>query len=154
MSAAQRRAWVGRDCLKNSYVFMGLGSVAENRTLNILETMTAEQKIEWLNDRDPIHVWAVDSDVFCLHCDGMFKAQDVACDGDNEPTCPVCKGSSVIDFHGIPWWRDDLVADDDGYEWRLVRFAAIAGCPGRLPRQKDEKRRCIICGVSVSQCCC
>ncbi len=129
--------------------------VGETKKMYRLEFMTAEQKIEWLNDSDPFHVWAVNNDVFCLHCDGVFKAQDVACDGNDEPTCPVCKGSSVVDFHGVPWWREDLTAEgDEGYEWRMVPIIAMAARPTRLPSEKEQERRCMICNVPVSQCCC
>jgi hypothetical protein len=128
----------------------------EAAKLEHFEIMTVEQKIEWLNERDPFRVWALESDVFCLHCDGVFKAQDVACDGYDEATCPVCRTSGPVDFAELPWWREDLTAKArNGYEWRLVPMGSTAGRPGRLPPQKEgQERRCMICNVPVSRCCC
>lgn len=99
--------------------------------------MNAEQRIEWLNERDPLHVWTANSDVFCLHCDGVFKAQDVASQYD-EPTCPVCRTSGVRDFGELPWWREDLIAETEtehGFKrnWIGKPIQAVAGQPGRLP---------------------
>lgn len=52
--------------------------------------------------------------------EAVSRAEDVAC----EP-CPLCH-ATPLDFHHLPWWREDLTkfADDaDGYEtnyaWRI-----------------------------------
>jgi hypothetical protein len=111
--------------------------------------MNAKERVDWLNKRDPLHQWSVDDDIFCLHCDGIFKAQDVAQDIEADPTCPVCHTSSPIDFREIPWWREDLVeqsADHEGVfnEWRVEPIHAEAGKPCRLPERKkmrDEQHR-------------
>ena len=29
---------------------------------------TDEQKVDWLNERDPFHQWAVGDDIYCFHC--------------------------------------------------------------------------------------
>jgi hypothetical protein len=39
--------------------------------------MNANRRIEWLNERDPLHQWRAGQDVFCLHCDQAFKAEAV-----------------------------------------------------------------------------
>lgn len=73
---------------------------------------------------------------FCLHCDGVWKAEDVACDDEGDPTCPVCSNSTPLDFHDLPWWRKDLVKEIDGdaqYEWHRQPIQAEAGKPGKLP---------------------
>jgi hypothetical protein len=101
--------------------------------------MNAKESVDWLNERDPIREWSVDADVFCLHCDGMFKAQDVACDSEGDPTCPVCRDSTPLDFHGIPWWREDLV--DDKEEWRIKALEAEPGKPGCLPERLKARKR-------------
>ena len=68
-------------------------------------TMNAHERVEWLNERDPLHEWRVGQDVFCLHCDGVFKAEAVGEDTDGLPECPNC-GATPLDFHPTPWWRD------------------------------------------------
>jgi hypothetical protein len=68
--------------------------------------MTANERIEWLNARDPLHQWKVGQDVYCLHCDGVFKAEAVAVDGEGDPCCPLCLGATPLDFHPAPWWRE------------------------------------------------
>ena len=105
--------------------------------------MKANAIVDWLNERDPLNEWSVDDDVFCLHCDGVFKVQDVARDYGSYPTCPVCRNSTPIDFHGIPWWREDLVDESDDGEgivrqWRGEPIHGIAGKPGRLPARGGE----------------
>lgn len=103
--------------------------------------MNATETILWLNDRDPFHEWAVDDDIFCLHCDGVFKAQDVARDADY-PTCPVCHDSSPLDFANMPWWREDLVNQrvtkhEMVNTWRLKPIQAIRGKPFCLPKPES-----------------
>ena len=100
--------------------------------------MNAKERVEWLNERDPLRQWSVGEDVFCLHCDGMFKAEDVACAYEGDPTCPLCNSSTPLDFAEIPWWREDLVdqtADEDEIhnQWRVKPIHAETGKPGRLP---------------------
>ena len=65
--------------------------------------MNANERVEWLNERDPLHQWAVGDDIFCLHCDGVFKAQDVAHGDEDLPVCPVCRDGNPLDFADIPW---------------------------------------------------
>jgi hypothetical protein len=118
--------------------------------------MNAEQRVRWFNARDPLHKWTVGQDVYCLHCDGIFKAQDVFEDEEGDPNCPVCKRSSPIDFHPIPWWREDLtdeVTPAQRFIWRVAPIQAAPGKPSVLPPRPQE-RRCGICGAFVSQCCC
>lgn len=105
--------------------------------------MNVEEKISWLNENDPLRQWSVGADVFCLHCDGVFKAEDVASDFVGDPTCPVCIGSTPLDFAEIPWWRDDLVSEKwnkNGYvrKWLNQPICAVAGKPGRLPERGRE----------------
>ena len=107
------------------------------------ENMNTEEKISWLNERDPLRQWSVGDDVFCLHCDGVFKAEDVASDFEGDPTCPVCISSTPLDFAEIPWWRDDLVSEkwnknDITRKWRNKPMRAVAGKPGRLPEKGHE----------------
>jgi hypothetical protein len=94
------------------------------------------QRAEWLSDHSPLRNWSVGDDVFCFHCDGIWKAEDVACNDHGEPTCPVClKGGPVGLFHS-PWWRDDLVAERFGvsrYEWAGRTLRAEPGNPRRVP---------------------
>ncbi len=71
-----------------------------------------------------------------MHCDGVFKAQDVFEDEDSDPNCPVCKRSSPIDFHPLPWWREDLTAEVSGPQqhiWRVSPIVATPGKPSVLP---------------------
>lgn len=95
----------------------------------------------------------VPDDVFCLHCDGVFKAQDVVGFADDWPNCPVCQSSSPIDFAGIPWWRDDLVgqtANEDGfvYRWLVRPIDAVFGEAILLePRDGKFAAIFIACGV-------
>lgn len=69
------------------------------------DPMNAEERISWLNQRDPCHIWRIGQQVHCLHCEGVFKAEDVATDSEGDPTCPHCLDSTPIDFHRKPWWR-------------------------------------------------
>jgi hypothetical protein len=100
--------------------------------------MNAEEKIAWLNEHDPLHEWAMGDDVYCLHCDAVFKAEDVACDDVGDPTCPLCISSTPLDFAEIPWWREDLVgqtADEKDVinQWCVEPIHAEAGKPTHLP---------------------
>lgn len=102
--------------------------------------MNSNETVKWLNQRDPLHEWSTDDDVFCLHCDGVFKVQDVARDHEDDPICPVCEASTPLDFHKIPWWREDLVdqtADREGplNLWRVEPITAQPGKPSRLSAQ-------------------
>ena len=77
-------------------------------------------------------------DVYCLHCDAVFKAEDVACDDVGDPTCPLCISSTPLDFAEIPWWREDLVgqtADEKDVinQWCVEPIHAEAGKPTHLP---------------------
>jgi hypothetical protein len=106
--------------------------------------MNAIEKVNWLNERDPFREWSVDDDVFCLHCDGVFKVQDVVRAADGCPICPVCMNSTPIDFAEIPWWREDLVeqtANDDGLvnRWLVKPIHAVTGKPGNLPARANNE---------------
>jgi hypothetical protein len=71
---------------------------------------TDEQKVDWLNERDPFHQWAVGDDIYCFHCEKIFKAENVVRDKYHDPNCPHCVGSSPMDFigRGSTLWPDDL----------------------------------------------
>jgi hypothetical protein len=85
--------------------------------------------------------WEAGEDVFCLHCDGVFKTEDVNCGASGYPVCPVCNDGSPIDFHSMPWWREDLISEDDnGREWIGSRIVAVAGKPRRLPPEPKRMR--------------
>jgi hypothetical protein len=67
------------------------------------------QKVTWFNERDPINSWKVGQTIFCLHCDGSFKAEEISfyedkMDHELLPECPHCNGSP-LDFASFPWWR-------------------------------------------------
>jgi hypothetical protein len=100
--------------------------------------MNLSERVQWLNARDPLHKWRVNHDVYCLHCDGVFKAEDIVCDDEGFPTCPVCRASTPIDFARLPWWRIDLVDEQivcnrEVYTWRAKPIRAIRGQPRQLP---------------------
>ena len=105
--------------------------------------MNAEARVKWLNERDPINQWSVGDDVYCLHCDGVFKAEDVGCDDEADPTCPVCKSSTPLDFAHLPWWREDLVEQTPGEceminKWRVEPITAESGKPKVLPAKNTN----------------
>ncbi len=104
-------------------------------TLIEFSRMDAVSKATWLDSVSPTSSWSLGDDVFCLQCDGIFKAEDVACDSEGDPTCPICKSSTPLDFHHIPWWRDDLVGEDSdgGRFWNGKPVTATPGKPSRLP---------------------
>lgn len=98
--------------------------------------MKPNERVRWFNARDPLHKWTVGQDVYCLHCDGVFKAEDVFEDEDGDPNCPVCRRSSPIDFFPLPFWREDLTKPVKGpqqYIWRVSPIVATPGKPGVLP---------------------
>jgi len=94
-------------------------------------TLSSEEKARWLNDVSAIARWRKGNDVFCLHCNGVFKVEDIACDNEGDPTCPVCRSATPLDFHHLPWWREDLISENgDGIRlWRKRRIEAIPGQP-------------------------
>jgi hypothetical protein len=103
--------------------------------------MLPSERAKWLTSVSPTSTWEEGDNVFCLHCDGVFKAEDVACDPEGDPTCPVCRASTPLDFHYIPWWRSDLVKEGDGeldWEWRGTPIVAIEGKPMNLPAEKNQ----------------
>ncbi|HZV36803.1 MAG TPA: hypothetical protein VFB72_19655 [Verrucomicrobiae bacterium] len=102
--------------------------------------LAPSHRVNWLDDVSPTQSWKLGDDVFCLHCDAIFKAEDVACDTDGDPTCPACQSSTPLDFHHMPWWREDLcqeVDSDEQYAWKGKPLHATPGKPDRLP--KSEK---------------
>lgn len=105
-------------------------------TQSKLLTMEPTARAAWLDSVSPLSSWALGDDIFCLHCDAVFKAEDVACDADGDPTCPLCKSSTPLDFHVIPWWRDDLIDEDEevGWSWKGAPVSAIQGKPRTLPK--------------------
>ena len=95
--------------------------------------LTPAEKAEWLDEVSPTGSWALRDDVFCLHCDAVFKAEDVACDDEGDPTCPVCRTSTPLDFHRLPWWREDLIDEtDDGRKWKGQTITAMPGNPRQI----------------------
>jgi hypothetical protein len=103
--------------------------------------MNAEERVRWLNARDPLHKWKVDSDVYCFHCEAVFKAEDVGEDYDFLPECPLCD-ATPIDFSHEPWWRNDLVEQiprkyNCRIKWRVMPIRAIRGRPRELPPRKE-----------------
>ena len=63
--------------------------------------MTAEEKISWLNEHDPLRKWKVGDDVLCRLCGGVFKAEKTLRDFVGGLTCPNCIGSTTADFAKI-----------------------------------------------------
>lgn len=104
-----------------------------------LRSMTPEDRVAWLGSRSITGGWTVGEDVFCLHCDGVWKAEDVSCDLQGDPTCPVCRSSTPLDFHGLPWWREDLVREDDDtqYVWGVTPIRGEVGKPMTLPPRPE-----------------
>jgi hypothetical protein len=104
--------------------------------------MTPAARAKWLNKVSPTNKWRLGDDVFCLHCDALFKAEDVACDDEGDPTCPLCHSSTPLDFHHMPWWREDLckqldaeLETDEQHAWKVEPIHATPGQPFRVPRQ-------------------
>jgi hypothetical protein len=107
--------------------------------------MNAEERVRWLNARDPLHKWKVGQDIYCLHCDAVFKVEDVGEDSDGLPECPLCD-ATPLDFHTEPWWREDLVEQtprkyDVKNTWRVEPIRAVAGQPGTLPPRKVKSSK-------------
>jgi hypothetical protein len=103
--------------------------------------MNAKDRVRWLNARDPLHKWSVGQDVYCLHCEAVFKAEDVGEDFDNLPECPLCK-ATPLDFFTEPFWREDLidqkvVGDRFVNTWRVPPICAVPGQPRVLPPQPN-----------------
>jgi hypothetical protein len=104
--------------------------------------LTPAQRVAWLDRVSPTNSWAPNDDVFCLHCDAVFKAEDVACDEEGDPTCPLCRSSTPLDFDPLPWWREDLTrsaeSEDDyesKHEWIGTPITAEPGKPRLLPER-------------------
>jgi hypothetical protein len=100
-----------------------------------------KETVKWLNECDPIHTWKVAEDVFCMHCECVFKAEDVIEDDEGDPNCPMCRHSSPIDFHKEPWWRPDLTEQSaTKYRvkstWIVEPIRATPGQPTPLPPRK------------------
>jgi hypothetical protein len=101
--------------------------------------MNAKAKVRWLNARNPFKdKWSVGEDVYCLHCEWVFKAEDVIEDEEGDPNCPHCHRSSPIDFLKEPSWRDDLIEQSATRfriinKWRVKPIRATRGHPIPLP---------------------
>lgn len=95
-----------------------------------------------MNDRDPVHEWKCGQDVYCLHCDAVFKAEDVGEDSEGLPECPLCD-ATPLDFFPLPFWRDDLtvaVSEPEQYRWKVPAIRATPGQPGTLPLSPWDQR--------------
>jgi hypothetical protein len=109
--------------------------------------MMPAARAKWLNRVSPTSKWKFGDDVFCLHCDGLFKAEDVACDDEGDPTCPLCHSSTPLDFHHLPWWREDLckeldaeVETDEQHAWKVEPIHATPGQPRTIPRPNPDEK--------------
>jgi hypothetical protein len=108
-----------------------------------LKKLTPAVRAAWLSFHSPLVNWVAGQDVFCLHCDGVWKAEDVACDQAGEPTCPACRDCGPLGFGSLPWWRADLVIETDEapyYEWASEAVAAEPGNPRKLPAPNEVRR--------------
>jgi hypothetical protein len=63
--------------------------------------MTAEEKVSWLNEYDPLRKWTVGDSLRCCGCGSVFKAEKVIMDFVGDPTCLHCIGSTPDDFKKI-----------------------------------------------------
>lgn len=99
--------------------------------------MNAKDRVEWFNVRDPLNKWKVGQDVYCLHCEAVFKAEDIGVDSDGLPECPSC-GATPLDLHHVPWWREDLT--NDSKQWLVPPIRAVAGRVGKLPAAPWNQR--------------
>jgi hypothetical protein len=64
-------------------------------------TMSAEEKVSWLNAHAGWRKWHIGGDVRCALCGHVFKAERAAADFVGEPTCPHCISSTVADFKKV-----------------------------------------------------
>jgi hypothetical protein len=95
-----------------------------------------KDKVKWLSSVSPTNSWASGDDIFCLHCDALFKAEDIACDDEGDPTYPLCHSSTPLDFHHLPWWREDLCkesGDGEQHVWRVEPLHAKLGELRKIP---------------------
>jgi hypothetical protein len=105
-----------------------------------LAVLEPEKRVAWFNRLSPIAKWKAGEDVFCLACDGLFKAEDVVCDKMGYPACPICQAGSPIEFAALPWWREDLTEEAEPvrgmpqYRWAGPPLKAEAGKPRKLPK--------------------
>jgi hypothetical protein len=70
--------------------------------------MNFQDRVDWLNERDPLHFWSVAELIVCGHCERNFKAEDYGKYADrfeDLPCCPFCE-ATPLDFW--PWekWQD------------------------------------------------
>jgi hypothetical protein len=100
--------------------------------------MNAKERIEWLNARDPLHQWKVGQDVYCLHCEAVFKAEDIGEDAEGLLGCPLC-GATPLDLHSEPWWREDLTEEKLEHVWRVEPIRATPGQPRKLPPSAEDR---------------
>ena len=79
---------------------------------------TMEQKwVDLFNEVDPFNQWQVGDNVYCLHCDECFKAEEVRFEIEKGArgiefmyaVCPYegCDGTAM-DFAHEPWWREGV----------------------------------------------
>jgi hypothetical protein len=104
-------------------------------TRDTFSKMSPAQRAFWLDSVSPTSSWSFGDDIFCMHCDGVFKAEDVGCDDEGDPTCPVCRNATPLDFHKMPWWREDLIAENAAgrRKWIGKSIKAESGKPRNLP---------------------
>jgi len=112
-----------------------------------LSGMSTAERIEWYNSVNPFRSVKVGDDVFCLHCNGYFKAEDVACDRRGLALCPGCHDGNPADFASMPWWRDDLTEpdgqDEEGskVKWIGLALHAESGVVKYLPKPPPSMLR-------------
>jgi hypothetical protein len=105
-------------------------------TTTELMALAPTARAAWLSFHSPLNNWRAGQDVFCFHCDGVWKSEDVACNESGDPTCPVCLDSSPLGFSPLPWWRADLVVERYGlpqFQWASEAVTAEPGKPRTLP---------------------
>lgn len=105
--------------------------------------MNAKDRVDWLNVRMPWQKWEVGQDIYCLHCDAVFKAEDVGEDHEGLPECPLCD-ATPLDFHDKPFWREDLVEQAVVRGrlvniWKAEPILATPGQPRQLPPESFER---------------
>jgi hypothetical protein len=78
-----------------------------------------------------------------MHCEAVFKAEDVGEDCDSFPECPLC-GATPLDLFPEPWWRADLIdqkcsRDSMVDTWRVPPICGVPGQPRIPPPQAGNR---------------